>query len=391
MRKQQKKTLRVGLPVVGLFAGIGGFELGMSRAGHHSTLLCENDPAAQAVLAKRFPDATLFPDITELRSLPADTAILCAGFPCQNLSSVGLKDGIRGSQSSLVGEVFRLLRRKRVKWVIFENVFFMLHLNRGAGIKYLTRELEELGYNWAYRVLDSEGFGVPQRRKRVFVVAAMDDDPRGVLFETDKESRSALKGGAKVPIGFYWTEGTYATGLAINAVPPLKGGSTIGIPSPPAILFPDGTIGTPSIRDAERLQGFPSGWTQPAESISKARNANWRLVGNAVTVPVVEWLADRIARRVSYESTGHEYPISKSETWPIAGWNVGDGAFAVDVPDQPHAVGRQGLDGFLQDSVKPLSHRAASGFLKRARLGNLRYPDGFLDAVEKYVKTTGKV
>jgi DNA (cytosine-5)-methyltransferase 1 len=373
------------LSVVGLFAGIGGFELGLSRAGHDAILLCENDHAAQTVLKHRFPRLTISDDVTLLRSLPQETSIVCAGFPCQNLSSVGLKAGIRGSQSSLVGEVFRLLKRKRVKWVIFENVFFMLHLNKGAGIKYLTREMERLGYNWAYRVLDSAGFGVPQRRRRVFVVGAIDDDPRDVLLADD--SRVPVELPARdVPIGFYWTEGTYATGLAMDSVPPLKGGSTIGIPSPPAILFPNGTVGTPVLGDAERLQGFPSAWTERAQVASRSRNVCWRLVGNAVTVPVVQWLGHRLLTPGVYDESG-DVPLSEDETWPNAGWCVGGDRFASQASERPGNIRHNGLTRFLNFPTKPLSRKAAVGFLDRARRGSLRYPDGFLAAIDSYAKS----
>ena len=243
---------------VSLFSGIGGFELGLSRYGHDLALTCEIDPAAQSVLRARWPGAKLTPDIRSVTRLPKGVDLLTAGFPCQDLSSSGQKSGITGARSGLVGEVFRLLSRSRPEWVVIENVHFMLHLAKGAGIRTIVDALEAAGYSWAYRVLDTQGFGLPQRRRRVFVVASLSGDPRDVLLSDSGPSPAAIVK-SDAPIGFYWTEGTFATGLAANAVPPLKGGSTIGIPSPPAILMPDGFVGTPSIEDAEALQGFSSG------------------------------------------------------------------------------------------------------------------------------------
>src|SRR3954451_13463087 len=93
---------------VGLFAGIGGIELGLHAAGFETVLLSENDPAARAVLEHRFPGVLLHGDIRTLNELP-DVEVIAGGFPCQDLSQAGRTAGIRGRNSGLVGEVFRLL------------------------------------------------------------------------------------------------------------------------------------------------------------------------------------------------------------------------------------------------------------------------------------------
>ncbi|MBF6370514.1 DNA cytosine methyltransferase, partial [Nocardia puris] len=113
--------------MVGLFAGIGGLELGLAAHGWTCELLCEIDPGAQAVLGARFPDTDLHADITALRAVPAGTELVAAGFPCQDLSQAGRTAGITGLRSGLVDEVFRLVRRKRgPRWLLIENVPFML-------------------------------------------------------------------------------------------------------------------------------------------------------------------------------------------------------------------------------------------------------------------------
>jgi DNA (cytosine-5)-methyltransferase 1 len=127
---------------VGLFAGIGGMELGMRTSGFHPGMLCEIQPEAQAVLRHRFEGVDLRPDVRKIRSLPGATSLLTAGFPCQDLSSSGHKRGISGLRSSLVGEVFRLLARSRCEWVLLENVRFMLHLGRGEAMSLITSALE---------------------------------------------------------------------------------------------------------------------------------------------------------------------------------------------------------------------------------------------------------
>ena len=133
-----------------------------------------------------------------------------------------------GDQSSLVSHVFRLLRKNPVEWVLLENVPFMLQLSRGSAMRYVVGELEKLGYRWAYRVLDTRAFGIPQRRQRVFLLASLSADPAELLFSDDAglPDEADFAGQA---CGFYWTEGTRGLGWAVNAIPTLKGGSGLGM------------------------------------------------------------------------------------------------------------------------------------------------------------------
>lgn len=375
------------MKVAGLFAGIGGFEVGFKRAGYDTAFLCELDSRAQSVLRANFPGVDLVGDIRDVRALPADVDVLCAGFPCQDLSSSGHKAGIRGGRSSLVSDVFRILRKRPAPWVVIENVPFMLRLSRGEAIRRITVELEKLGYRWAYRVVDSQAFDVPHRRKRVFLVASQVGDPRIVLHANDNslEYEPLSPHAAAVldtPTGFYWTEGTYATGLANNAVPPLKGGSSIGIPSPPAILLPDGQVITPDIKDAERLQGFEADWTAPAGEVARA-SGRWTLIGNAVTVNVAEWLAKRIATPPNYPRLRAGIELSRKDPWPDAAWSEDGRRMGAAVSHYPRRVST-GLDGFLRYPGRPLSRKATEGFLRRAQAGGLRFPPGFLDALQRF-------
>ena len=121
---------------VGLFSGVGGFELGLARAGVATNLLCENwDPAVE-ILHRHF-ESEIEGDIRELRSLPK-CDVLTAGFPCTDLSQVGRMAGIEGDESGLIREVFRLVAKNPPKWVVLENVPNMLSLHGGAPIRYIT-------------------------------------------------------------------------------------------------------------------------------------------------------------------------------------------------------------------------------------------------------------
>ena len=370
--------------IAGLFAGIGGFELGMHRAGHSTELVCDVLPAAKAVLVARFPDVEYRDDITELRSLPASVDAICAGFPCQDLSQAGRTAGIDGERSGLIGEVFRLLSRRRVPTVIVENVPFMLQLNGGNAMRAIIDEFEARGYRWAYRVVDTFGFGLPQRRERVFLVASREIDPASALLVEDQplpRPRSAM---GQLAHGFYWTEGRGGLGWAVDAVPTLKNGSTIGIPSPPAVLMPDGALIKPGLRDVERLQGFEADWTQPAESVVRTA-ARWGLVGSAVSVPVAEWIGRRLGSDDRYDTRRDlEFPVLGKA--PKAARFDGKHRFAVQIGTDPLGIRPPALTDFLSDreGQVSLSLKATLGFLSRTRRAKLRFEPGFIAAVEEH-------
>jgi DNA (cytosine-5)-methyltransferase 1 len=371
------------MKTVGLFAGIGGFERGLGKAGHETSLLCEISEPARRVLEVRFPDIDQVADVTTLSSLPADIQLLCAGFPCQDLSQAGLTAGITGKRSGLVGHVFRLLDKHPVPWVVLENVSFMLHLNRGRALATLVTAFEERGYRWAYRVVNSLSF-LPQRRERVFFVATRSDgDPANVLL-TDEFIPQLVETSLDTHAhGFYWTEGTRGLGWAPDAIPTLKNGSTVGIPSPPAILMPDGRVVTPDIRDAERLQGFSRDWTRPAEEVGRS-SLRWSLLGNAVTVPVAAWLGRRLRTPGNYDME-RDCELPASGAWPRAARFDGARRTKVQISDFVTWKSREPLHGFMRFDGSPLSARATRGFLSRADASRLRFVAGFKDRVRTHL------
>jgi DNA (cytosine-5)-methyltransferase 1 len=374
---------------VGLFAGIGGLEVGLHRHGWATELFCEIDRAAKAVLRVRFPGVDQHDDVTRLRALPYGIDLVAAGFPCQDLSQAGPTTGIGGTRSGLVDEVFRLVSRRRggPRWLLLENVPFMLQLQSGRAMRHLTGALEEHGYRWAYRVVDARAFGLPQRRPRVVLLASRTEDPRAVVFQTDA-TPPADPDAAAVACGFYWTEGIRGLGWAVDAIPTLKGGSTIGIASPPAIRLPGAGLVTPGISDAERLQGFPPGWTEPALGAPSMRTGHrWKLVGNAVSTRMSDWLGAALCSSGTYDPTG-ERRLSSGAPWPIAAWGSDGCAYRVDRSSWPVRGSYEHLAGFVHDT-KPLSARATAGFLRRARAGGLRFLPGFLDGVADHLRTMG--
>ncbi|MDP7092646.1 MAG: DNA (cytosine-5-)-methyltransferase, partial [Candidatus Thalassarchaeaceae archaeon] len=256
------------LTSVGLFSGIGGFELGLSNSNVHSSLLCEIDPIAVSVLSRQFPTSSISHDIRTLDNLP-DVDIVTAGFPCQDLSQAGMTNGISGEHSSIVDQLFRLIRATSnpPKWVILENVPFTIYLDRGRALSHLVSQFRALGYGWAYRIVDAHCSGIPQRRRRLFMVASIEGDPRSVLLSDDEGKPVVGEEDTDDLFGFYWSEGNRGVGWAPEAIPPLKGSSGVSIPTPPAIWDRRRRrVFTPDVRDAERLMGFPVDWTEPAGS-----------------------------------------------------------------------------------------------------------------------------
>jgi DNA (cytosine-5)-methyltransferase 1 len=374
------------LTVAGLFAGVGGIELGLHQANHESVLLCEIDPGARLVLERRFPDVPLKKDVRELKALPR-VDVLAAGFPCQDLSQAGRTAGITGQHSGLAEHIFRLLgsRKGGPRWLLIENVSFMLQLDRGKAMRYLVDQLEGKGFSWAYRVVDTRAFGLPQRRQRVILLASRSEDPRPVLLADDAgDEKPAIH--ADLWCGFYWTEGTRGLGWAVDAVPTLKGGSAIGIPSPPAIWDPvEATITTPEIRDAERLQGFDADWTLPANEVPGAKRGHrWKLVGNAVSVPVAKWVGNQLACDSTFPTSSARGLLARGISWPRAAWGFNGKVFPVDVSMWPVRWSRPHLCDFLTFPRAYLSARAAAGFLSRARSSSLYFEPGFLDTVDRH-------
>jgi DNA (cytosine-5)-methyltransferase 1 len=352
--------------VASLFSGIGGFEVGFAKAGLKTSLMCEKDPVAKAVLRNRFPDIDLVEDVTVMARLP-DCDILVGGWPCQDLSQAGRMAGADGDQSGLIAHVFRLLDAtpRKPNTVVLENVAFSLNLQKGKAVRYVTSELAARGYRWAYRVVNTREFGLPHRRRRIFIVGMLEGDPGSVLF--DGIEQGAAEEESPSHIGFYWTEGNRGVGWTPDAVPPLKGGSGLNIPSPPAIwTMATGMFQTPGIEDAERLHGFEPGWTAAARDEAKGDRGRWRLVGNAVSVPVTTWLGQRIAASdlcvADYQDRGIATVTQHNAAWggpdetsryiPSAGEGPGDAKRV--------SVGTFGLRG-----ARALSLRAAEGFLRR--------------------------
>jgi DNA (cytosine-5)-methyltransferase 1 len=162
-----------GLRVLSLFAGIGGFDLGLEAAGGFETVaFCEADEGCRRVLAKNWPGVPIYDDVRDLsgQHLTADgigVDVICGGFPCQNISLAGRMEGIEGAKSSLWQHYRRLIEQTRPRYVIIENSPVL----RSRGLVTILGELATLGYDAEWHCLPANAFGAPHRRDRLWIMA----------------------------------------------------------------------------------------------------------------------------------------------------------------------------------------------------------------------------
>ena len=189
------------LRYLSLFSGVGGFDLGFDRAGMTCAGQVEYDEKARAVLAKHWPDVKRINDVREAQGDEFGTVdLICGGFPCQDVSVAGRRAGLAGERSGLWYEFHRLIDRVRPRWVVIENVPGLLSSHSGRDFAVIIRGLVKCGYGVAWRVLDAQYFGVPQRRRRVFIVGSLGDGRAAeVLFEREGGAGNPAPGGEARP------------------------------------------------------------------------------------------------------------------------------------------------------------------------------------------------
>jgi len=338
-----------------LFSGIGGFDLGFERNGIETVWQVEKDKNCQQILGQHWPDVERLEDVRECgRHNLSPVDIISGGFPCQDLSVAGRREGLAGDRSGLWFEFARIIEEMAPQWVVVENVPGLFSSEKGEDFLVIVKALDELGYGVSWRVFNSQYFDVAQRRPRVFVVGSLGDTSSiEILFESEGSSGDPAQGreeGKRVAapikasppsrrnagswptdgelITFNWQSGgdvrlgisdSLVSALHSSQVPAIaatlnSGGNEGGFRTEPGDHLVTRTLsstapeeGGPGDRvpitqdhlgvrrftptECERLQGFPDGWT---EGLSDS--ARYRCLGNAVTVNVAEWVAKRLVR-----------------------------------------------------------------------------------------------
>jgi DNA (cytosine-5)-methyltransferase 1 len=155
--------------VLDLFSGIGGFSLGLERAGFKTVAFCEVDKNCHKVLKKNWPDVPIFTDVKTLKGSDINEPIdvICGGFPCQDISFAGKGAGLEGERSGLWWEFHRLIKEIKPKWVIAENVSAL----RSRGLDKVLSSLNEVGYDAEWHCIPASSVGAPHQRDRIWILA----------------------------------------------------------------------------------------------------------------------------------------------------------------------------------------------------------------------------
>jgi len=318
---------------VEMFCGVGGFRLGLERSGWNCLWANDNDRYACEVYRRNFGSKELIEaDIGTInaRSVP-DHDLLTAGFPCQSFSVAGKRKGFEDTRGTLFHDIARVVEAKRPPLLLLENVKGLLSAQDGYCFARILQTLDELGYWTEWQVLNSKHFGVPQNRERVFVVGHLGEASGREVFPIAKDDSVDSKGEGKAKgrsvhtiisgYGRQNARGTYlrqvgnlfSSGAAdgriydASGISPSLRGFSFGWSKPKIAIantLCDGWLMETQHHDkpmceyrirrltpteSERLQGFPDGWTEGVSSTQR-----YKLLGNAVTVNVIEFLGKRL-------------------------------------------------------------------------------------------------
>lgn len=310
---RSRRPVSSAFSAASFFSGIGGFDLGFERAGYRITFQCEIDSFCNQILEQQWPHVEKKierkSNIKNVGSADIPFSdVWVGGFPCQDVSlaRMGPRAGLRGARSGLFHEFARLLRESRPRVFVIENVPGLLSSHRGRDFGIVVRTLAELGYGVGWRVLNSKDFGVAQSRRRVYIVGCYRDPkgPADILFEPERGSRDAAPSepdGKTALSPFKEVLGDPRKGPLFQRIAyclyACSARHTGTDWSRTYVSFPDGRVRRLTPTECEGIQGFPAGWTVPAnDDVDPTRidTLRYTALGNAVTVNVAEWLGKRI-------------------------------------------------------------------------------------------------
>mgnify|MGYP001773878193 CR=1 FL=1 len=305
-RKQpraEKKSKRVN----SFFAGIGGFDLAFERHGFEPTFYCEINDFCRSVMKKHWPHVDNADDIKQLTASDIPQAeVWTAGFPCQDLSLArtphGKRHGLKGSRSGLFYDFIDLLAVHKPAVVLLENVSGLLNSHKGEDFNALLCSLTKIGYAVAWRVLNARYFGAPQSRPRVFI-CAWKNSPENALMTLYEEEFSPKPKNER--FGFITESKCNETGISVPQISfciSATSGRHTGLDWARSYVTYPNAVRRLTPLECERLQGFPENWTLPDSDypipIRGIETNRYHAIGNAVCVPVVEWIANRISENL---------------------------------------------------------------------------------------------
>lgn len=290
-----------------LFAGVGGFSLGFEAEGYRTRWQAEIDPHCQRVLARHWPDATRYGDVTEIDGAALEPVdVITFGSPCQDLSVAGKRAGLAGARSGLFYEAVRIIREMRdatatfPRWAVWENVPGALSSNGGRDFGAALDALDELRptfIEWA--VVDARWLGVPQRRRRLFVIACL--DPAAAERSADPllplgEGRARHSETRSKYIGFYSKHGKYDRPV-VDGLPPLTIGTGLAIDTACAVVGHAQRPRRLTPVESERAMGWPDNHTRwHANGIEQSDSKRYKQCGNGVTSVQAAWIARQLRK-----------------------------------------------------------------------------------------------
>ena len=271
-----------------MFSGIGGFDLGLEQAGHTCVGACEADGTAASIYSRHWPRVPMWE--RDVRTVHPDALpyfdLLVGGFPCQPFSTFGLRRGLGDSRGSLFSEAMRVAECKGVPYILLENVPGILSNDDGDAFYQLLSEMDECGYDAEWQCINGKHF-LPQNRERVFIVGRLRGARTRQVLPVPKDG------------GFGGEVRETPGGRPSDRLPDAPHTRTITAgyykSQNPLIAESGGRLRMLTPVECERLQGFPDGWTEfGADGKRVSNTARYRCIGNAVMVPVVKFLGDRL-------------------------------------------------------------------------------------------------
>lgn len=240
-------------PTVGsLFAGIGGFDLGFEQAGFATAWQVEINDVCRAVLADRFPHAAQFADVRTVLPELWRTDVIVGGFPCQDVSTMGKRAGLAGERTGLFFDAVRIVRHLQPRFLVLENVHGLLSSNDGRDFETVLATLAECGYVGYWRVLNARYFGVPQNRRRVFIVAGLGELPHWSLWLMPDQWAMFLARAKRA-----------RKTASLRSLPDSQAGQASICRVPASSLSPEHGIRWLSGSERLRISGFAGDWLRP--------------------------------------------------------------------------------------------------------------------------------
>lgn len=302
---------RTHMTYASVCAGIEAATVAWEPLGWKPLWFSEIEKFPCEVLAHHYPSVPNLGDMTKLYAHPIAQKtridLLVGGTPCPSFSQAGDRRGVDDIRGRLAFEYLKVVEFTQPRWFVFENVPGMLTVNGGRAFRQFITQVQKLRYGFAYRVLDAQYFGVPQRRRRVFVVGHAGGDWRratAALFEPESMlgDTASCESAGQNAIPSKISEGACQTGIVegvdiynynfIGDIAVTLGANSCGVNTHgPKILDVHGVrVLTPN--ECERLQGFPDDYTLlPGRCLDTWRT---KALGNSMAVPVMRWIGERI-------------------------------------------------------------------------------------------------